>query len=196
MSPSTAEALARRATGALFLVVFGSGWLALGLAATHWLTLPTGLALGLAMLALVGTAGWVLRQTKPWRPQTRGPEEAAQARRQGRLFAFLGMGEGGAIFLVNKLLPQHGLAQYVLPAMALIVGLHFFPLARLFRYRGHYLTGGAMVLWTLGCLLLPPTMWQAGVAWGTGAILWLSAGYALGRAVRKLQPCTLNSSHA
>jgi hypothetical protein len=50
------------------------------------------------------------------------------------------------------------------------------------------LTGGALVAWGLGCLLLghQPAL-QAQAALGAGLILWASATYALWRLVRSLR---------
>ncbi len=193
MSIPPADQLAGRATGALFFSVFGGAWLTLWLAATGQLTLTTGLLLGCGLLALVLTGSWVLRQTKPLLAQTPGPVDNAQKRREGRVFGIVNAVQWGAIFLAGWLLPRLGLSRYFTPVIVLITGLHFFPLARLFRYRGHYLTGGALLLWALGCLLLvPPAQWQGRVALGAGVILWLSAGYSLGRAVRVLRPAATN----
>ena len=194
MSPFTADQLARRATGALFFSVFGGAWLVLWLAATQRATTANGLPIGFTLLALVFTGSWVLRRTKHVLAQTPGTVAAAPARREGRLFGIVNAVQWGAVFLAGWLLPRLGLSLYFTPVVALIVGLHFFPLARLFRYRGHYLTGGALLLWALGCLLVvPPPEWQGRVALGTGVILWLSAGYSLGRTVWMLRPAAPTS---
>ena len=72
--------------------------------------------------------------------------------------------------------------------MTLIVGLHFFPLTRLFRYPQHHVTGGALVAWALGCLaLVPRESLQSTTAFGTGDILWVSAAVTLARGFRQLQ---------
>ena len=191
MSPSIADQLARRATGALFFSVFGGAWLALWLAATQQLTLATGVSLGVGLAALLLTGRWVLRRTTPLRRPPHTAAEEANARREGRRFGVINAVQWGVILVAGWGLPRLGLARYFTPVIALVTGLHFFPLAKLFRYAGHYLTGGAMVLWVLGCLLLVPSdMWQSRVALGTGIILWASAGYALGRAVWRLKQAT------
>ncbi len=44
-------------------------------------------------------------------------------------------------------LPAHlGLEVWIVPAIMLIVGMHFLPLARPFRYRPHYLTGAILIV--------------------------------------------------
>lgn len=189
MATSTADQLTGRAIGALFFAAFGGAWLALWLAATQRLIAATAGALGAGVLAL-GLAGeWVLRRARRLPVPLPTPTDAAQARREWRVFGAVNVGQWGAIFLAGGLLPRLGFALYLTPAIVLIVGLHFFPLAQLFRYGGHYLTGGALLAWALGCMVLvPPPAWQARVALGAGIILWLSAGYTLGRAAQALRP--------
>jgi len=70
--------------------------------------------------------------------------------------------------------------QWIIPSIILIVGIHFFPLAVLFKYRRHYFTGAAMVL----VAALYPFLSKDGAAslvgcLGAGLILWASAVGAL-----------------
>ena len=66
------------------------------------------------------------------------------------------------------------------PAIATIVGLHLFPLARAFRYPMHYVTGTLLVLWSAASVFILPRENVASMgALGTSAILLLSAAYTL-----------------
>ncbi|TDN37257.1 hypothetical protein E4631_25165 [Hymenobacter sp. UV11] len=187
MPPSTAYPLVGSALSALVFAFFGSAWLSLGLAATHQLTRATALVVGAGLLLLVLLASWVLRQAKRLPAPAARPADAVQARRQWQVFGLVNAGQWGGIFLASWLLPRLGLAVYFTPVMAVLVGVHLFPLARLFRYASHYWTGGAFLLWVAGCLLLlPSSQWQADVALGAGVILWGSAGYGLWRASHQL----------
>lgn len=188
MPSSTADQLTGSAIGALFFSVFGSAWLTLWLAGTQQLTRSTGLVVGTGLLVLVLLASQVIRQAKRLPVPVAGPAEARRERREWQVFGLVNALQWGGIFFSGWLLPRLGLDVYFTPVIVLLVGLHFFPLARLFHYVGHYLTGGAMLLWVAGCLLLlPPTQWQAHVALGAGIILWASAGFTLWRATRKLR---------
>ena len=61
-----------------------------------------------------------------------------------------------------------------------IVGLHMFPLARLFRYPLHYATGALLVTWAVVSVIAYPTEnMQGAAALGTGVILWVSAAVEL-----------------
>jgi hypothetical protein len=74
---------------------------------------------------------------------------------------------------------------FIVPAIATIVGLHLFPLARLFRYPAHYVTGTLLVLWSAVVVLVlrHQDIASAG-ALGTAAILLTSAPYTLIAATR------------
>jgi hypothetical protein len=57
-----------------------------------------------------------------------------------------------------------------------IVGLHFFPLARLFRVNVFYVTGAGLLVAALGSLALPAGHGSAAVAvMGSGLCLWVTA---------------------
>ncbi len=78
------------------------------------------------------------------------------------------------------------LDHYVMNAIALIVGLHFLPLARLFRYAPHYVTGAVMVAWAMATVwVVPAESLQSVTAMGTGLLLWLSAAATLGLALAR-----------
>ncbi len=188
MLTANTDQLTGRATGALFLAAFGSAWFALWLVATHRLRPATGALVSLGLLALVLTGSWVLRHVKRLPPPAPGLANDLRRRRERRVFGVVNAVQWSAIFFAGWLLPRLGLTAYFTPFIAGIVGLHFFPLARLFHYPAHYITGGALLAWTLGCLfILSQLEWQASVALGAGIILWLSASYSLGQAVQVLR---------
>jgi hypothetical protein len=85
--------------------------------------------------------------------------------------------------------------------MALIVGIHFFPLAWLFRFGAHYVTGALLCLVGLAALLVVPVTATLGgreimaralvagggcaaILWGTGLLLWARGARALRDAPR------------
>jgi hypothetical protein len=144
--------------------------------------------LGAGLLLLVLLAGRLIRQARRLPAPAAGPADTFRARRQWWVFGLVNAGQWGGIFLASWLLPRLGLAVYFTPVLAVVVGLHLLPLARLFHYPSHYFTAGALLLLAAGCLLLlPPPQWQAYVALGTGGILWGSAGYSLWQASRQLR---------
>ena len=76
---------------------------------------------------------------------------------------------------------------YVVSAITAIIGLHMFPLARLFRYPMHHVTGAVLVGWAAAsALIFSRSAMQGAAALGTGAILWASAVVTLARAMRAM----------
>ncbi|MEO7477604.1 MAG: hypothetical protein ABIT64_00035, partial [Lysobacteraceae bacterium] len=96
--------------------------------------------------------------------------------RSGRLFNIINIGQWIVIIVAINVLQKMGHGQWITPAIISIVGLHFFPLAVVFNYKPHYLTGLGLVLVAAAYPLYP----VGGPAYplgclGAGVILWLSA---------------------
>jgi hypothetical protein len=179
MKTQTANQLSGRAVGALFFSGFGAIWVGLALYAMEWLSVATvsGLLLGLA--ALILAALLLFRAAKRF---PRVPEDPAV----GRAFAWINAIQWIAVILVVVACARLHFDAYVMCAIAAIVGLHLFPLARLFRNALNYATGAALVAWAAGSALLVPIEHLQGIsALGTGIILWLSAAVTLTLALRE-----------
>ena len=73
----------------------------------------------------------------------------------GRVMMWSSIGEGIALFAVNQIAIGLGRADLVLPAMALVVGLHFVPIARWAPFPPLYVLAAAIVLGGLAGLALP-----------------------------------------
>ena len=179
------EALRGRATGVLFLSGFGALCLLLGLAAREWLTVGTAGALAAALGAFVAGALALRRRSAALPPSTVDPEEQ---RRAGRTFGRVNAVQWAAIIVIAVVLGRLHLDAYTPAAVTVVVGLHFFPLARLFRSSQHHVTGAALMVWGLGCLLLVPRdVLQSTTGFGTGTILWTAAAVTLVRSFRQLE---------
>ncbi|MDR3754528.1 MAG: hypothetical protein P4K93_14790 [Terracidiphilus sp.] len=184
----TANQIGGRAIGALFFTGFGAIWLLLGLYAKQWLTAAPLSLTACGLLALAGGAFFLLRRAKAL---PRVPEDPAMA----RAFKWINVIQWAAVAVVAFAFARFGIDVYVISAITAIVGLHMFPLARVFRYPMHYVTGTALVGWAAASLLLfPKDEMQGSTALGTGLILWLSALVTLALAVRAVRaPATVNS---
>jgi hypothetical protein len=112
----------------------------------------------------------------------------------GRAFKWINIIQWVAVAVVAFTFAHFGMDAYVVSAITAIVGLHMFPLARLFRYPPHYVTGAALVGWAAASVLLfSKDEMQGSTALGTGLILWLSALVTLALAVRAVRmPVTVN----
>ena len=169
-------AMAGRAIGAMFFSVFGGLWLGL------WANDQYPGVVGLLIVAL-GTAVLLATSHRVYKdnsPALKAIAQTPESRRKSRLFNLINALQWGVILLVALVLTHTGNTRWVLPAIVFIVGVHFLPLARLFEYRPHYLTGAALiVLASVYPLIARDGPENAIGALGAGLILWASAVRAL-----------------
>jgi len=163
--------------GAMFFAVFGGMWLGLWAHSEYPDSVGTLLAIAAVAAALLVAAYLVYKANSlALKALAQTPERL----RKSRMFNLVNAGQWGVIVVVALALSQIGYARWIWPVIVLIIGLHFLPLARLFAYRPHYLTGTALIL--LACVypfVAPEGPESAVGALGAGLILWLSAVWAI-----------------
>lgn len=164
------SANAGRGVGVCVLAGFGALWLYNALVLSHapqWI-LPLMWA-ATAALALGGIIA--IRRSKAAGYEV--PRDPAVAKWFWIVFA----AEFAGIAAVVVVFQMWSIDRYIVPAIAVIVGVHFLPLAQLFRAPIYYLTGIAMVAWSVTMIFAMPIDPQRTimVAYGAGAILWASA---------------------
>jgi hypothetical protein len=173
--PSPARA--GRAIGAMFFLAFGAAWLcgwAFLALASPW---PVAIAIVIACAVLMVIA---LRVYQANASAKRQADESPDARRRSRLFVYVNIAQWVLVLVVANVLANTGRPGWILPAIMFIVGLHFIPLARIFAYPTHYVTGIALMLLSIGYPLIS-TMGPGSPAGclGAGLILWASAAWAV-----------------
>lgn len=190
---TTANQLSGRATGSIFFSSFGALWIALALYIKQTLSVDLAVGIGAGLAALLLTALWLMRRAKRF---PRLPEDRGISRQFYRINAIQWI----AVAIVGFTFARLHIDVYVLSAITAIVGIHMFPLATLFRYPLHNLTGAVLVAWASASVVFVPTdHLQSITAIGTGIILWLSAAMTLALAIRlsiqpaKNQPSSQNS---
>jgi hypothetical protein len=172
------------ADGTFFLTFFGAYW-----GFTSAVFLPgtfqaiSFLLVGLVTLALVGIGVMLLRQTRAL-PKESSPDDRDRGKRIVWGFGIIFGLEIILIALANILLSIFPLSRFIAPTTALIVGLHFIPLARLFQVRIGYVTGTLLCMLALIALVallvgLPlagssPYNWSLFVGIGATLVLWLT----------------------
>jgi len=178
----TANAISGRATGALFFTGFGALWLVLALYAREQLSARALALVAGGALVLVASALWL-------RSKAKGLPQAEEDPAIKRNFRRINLVQWAAVAVVAFSFARLHIDAYVMSAITAIVGLHFLPLARLFRYKLHYLSGAVLVAWAAASVFLFPAERLPGAtALGTGAILWTSAFATLVLAVARLRP--------
>jgi hypothetical protein len=180
----TANQLSGRAIGSIFFIVFGAAWLFLSLAAKEQLNFATISGTLLGAFVLLVCALYLKRQAKRWPSVPVDPS-------MGRTFGWINVIQWTAVFIAAFTLGRLHLDAYTTSAITAIIGLHMFPLARLFHYRMHYATGALLVVWAMASAVFAPVdQMQGTTALGTGAILWLSAATTLAIALKAARQST------
>jgi len=177
----TENRVSSMAIGIMVAAGFGSGWLFWSLSARQEISAATATAVETGTLALLAAAICIKRQAKRWPrvPDTPGV---------GRAFAWINAIQWTAVVAVVFGFGRLHWDAYVPSAVTAIVGLHYYPLARLFRNPLHYVTGTVLVAWAVASAVIVPLDRLQGVStMGTGAILWASAAVTLGRAMRAMR---------
>jgi len=169
-------AAAGRAVGALFFGFFGSVLLEV------WNSrrdagLP--LALGIAALGLALLVAAALRYRRH-APALAREADTPERQRAGRVFKIVNIVEWALILVLGNVMANLGWGDWVVPMAITVIGLHFVPLAHVFRNPPHYLTALAMVAFALSYPFLAAGGARDPVAFfGAGLILWISAAWAL-----------------
>lgn len=167
---------ARRAIGAMVLVVFGGVWLGFWDVHSHAgaAAMAVIVALGLGLLA----GAWL--RYRRYAPALAQAPVTPERRRAKRVFNIVNAIQWILILGLGNVLAHRGLVAWVLPMAIFVVGLHFLPLAYVFHNPPYYLTGLAMALFAI----VYPFVAEGGPGdpvggLGAGLILWLNAAWAL-----------------
>ena len=125
--------------GALFFSFFGAAWFVLAAYAFGGLTGLEIVAIAAALTVLVSQAIRLLRRGKD---AAKNAFPAEEEKRNDRIFGIVNAVTWVSMFLVF-------LGELTVPAVVLIVGLHFFPMPPLFRHRSNLVTGAVMAIWAI-----------------------------------------------
>jgi hypothetical protein len=161
------------AIGQMIVTGFGTLWM------ISWCLQQRGVdAATLMLIALAGAAiflaAWSQFRAGRRQPDTR--EEKAVYKARGRGFLWVNVAQWLALFASGPCLAWLGHSNWGEALGIMIVGVHFVPLARLFRTRQHYLTGLALILVALAYPWLGDgTVNYALGGFATGSVLWISA---------------------
>jgi hypothetical protein len=175
MKIQSANQLTGAATGVIVCAFFGALWMVCALNVRQTLSLRTAAWIAPVLILLVLGAIPLLRQAKHW---PRVPADPAIR----RVFLWANAFEWTGLFAAFFLLSRLHLDNYIFSASTAVIGLHFIPLARIFRSVTHYVTGVALVAWAaISAAFLPIEHLPSDTGFGTGLILWACAVVILAR---------------
>lgn len=170
------------ASGVLFMAFFGTLWAGIGIGGLQgwgepWLSMMVlliGLGLLIGGISLLISSRRVLDQAAG---PTRQPRN-----RTGMWFCIVFAAEGILIGVASVICNMINRFDLFFPIMAIIVGLHFLPLAALFQIRAYYLVGALLCVLALVTLFAVPERGNLGarpitaqwvvLGFGAALILW------------------------
>jgi hypothetical protein len=138
---------------------------------------------GIVLAASIATLG-KCASTFPHRDVPPSAQQMGANRELARQFYIVVGIEFAAIFIVVVVLRALHFPDYILCAIALIVGVHFFPLAALFKAPLYYVTGSVGCLIGLaGFLTADNDGRQKVVGLSFGLLLWATSAWTVGSAL-------------
>ncbi len=177
----SAAALGGWAIGALVMTGFGALWFISAAQLMSRLNWRVGIAIAVFSFAFGLAAVRQLLRARhlPSTSQLSADQKAVAARIRRRFGIVLAF-EWVPIFAAAVVLNRLNRRELIVPAIALIVGLHFIPLAAIFRGRLYYWTAAAMVAATLAAFAISnPIARQVTICAACGVILWITAALLL-----------------
>jgi hypothetical protein len=176
--------------GALITAMFGAGWLGWGLGQAGAFTGLRGPAFGFFELFLMACSIYAIRRGRLLSKRY-PPVEAPTRRAWRRPYLIVVSVEVIGILLVSILANRLRRVDLAADWCAMVVGLHFLPLAKIFRTVYLGAIGGLMTLWCVLCwILFRSDALVISVTVGTGILLWaacVSALFRAGKIVHALQ---------
>ncbi|MFD4490889.1 DUF7010 family protein [Lysinibacillus fusiformis] len=184
------------ASGVFFMAFFGTLWAYTGIMGLHgWgvLLLVTAVAIGIALFI----GGFSLIRASRELTNQVSKTDLRQGKRTSFWFNIIFAAEGLAIAITIAVCNATRHPELIPVVIALIVGVHFFPLAPLFQVRLYYFTGTLLCLLAIMTWLCVPTKVTLGehqintfmsvvgfgsalILWGTGLAIWLMGRRLLG----------------
>lgn len=188
MSPSSpADAIIGTSRGALISAMFGAGWLGWGLGIAREFNGFVAPLFGCTSLFLFACSIYFIRKGRRLRRER--PAAGASTRPSIRnWFLLVTLVEFLAIAFVAILANRLHRADLAADWCAMIVGLHFLPLAKIFRAPRYGVLGILMILWcVLSWMVFQSSSITISASLGTGILLWGSCAASLFRARRIVQ---------
>lgn len=172
-----------RATGASVMAFFGLGWLACGVTEMPVTAGRVVFAVGVAVSVTFAVLASRMSRRAADAPRS-GEPTADRKRKVGVRFGLVVVAEWVAIFVIVRVLVSTDHTEAIPALVAAAVGLHFFPLARLFGVRAYHLTGAALCASALAAAVLAPltstpALWTAVPGFGSAAALYATCTHLI-----------------
>jgi len=176
--------------GALVFATFGSAWGAYGAYSLGRTDRPWLLAIPLVIGMILIMGSTKLQRRVEALPADLPSPEAEQREARGRkLFTVVNIAQALAIFIAVQVWSNLHRPEYLAPTIAVIVGLHFFVLAKPMEFPSYVVVGGLLCLVAVGVPLAAPAGdWTPLVGLSSAAILWVAALHRLHEVLEGTRP--------
>lgn len=171
------------ANGVMFMTFFGALWASIGIIGSHGLGAPWLLVLSVVVTLILLIGAISLFGKAHNMNNAFIPKVSEHWKKINRKFGLIFGLEGLAIFITSVICNIINHFEVFFPIMAIIVGIHFFPLAKLFRENFYYGTGGVLCILGVITFLLPTNVTVSNVTliatstfigFGSALTLWLT----------------------
>ena len=181
-SSSQAEAVIGAGRSALIGAMFGAGWLGWGLGSAKAFNGFTAPTFGFMALLLITGSIYFIRKGRLLRKKCTAVIDSARQNVR-KWFLFIVLMEALAIALVSILAHRLHRDDLATNWCAMIVGLHFLPLARIFRAPHLIVRGISITVWCVFCwAFFRSNALVISTSLGTGILLWGSCVFSWFRA--------------
>ena len=181
-SSSQAEAVIGAGRSALVGAMFGAGWLGWGLGSAKAFNGFTAPTFGFMALLLITGSIYFIHSGRQLRKKCTAVIDSARQTVR-KWFIFIVLMEALAIALVSILAYRLHRADLATNWCAMIVGLHFLPLARIFRAPHLIVRGILITVWCVFCwAFFRSNALVISTSLGTGILLWGSCVFSWFRA--------------
>jgi hypothetical protein len=174
----TREDIRGRAVGIVVMAFFGLAWISWGLSADLPAAVGTALTVAsvLATVLAIGGAGYLFRRSAA----VPAGGAAGRDRAAGRRFGLIVTAEFVGIYVIARILAALDHTELIPLVVCLGVGIHFFPLTRLFKVPLYDLTGAGLCLVTVGTAVIAPltghpALWTVLPGLGAALVLYATA---------------------
>jgi hypothetical protein len=177
-----AQVVIRSGFGALVAGMFGMGWLGSGLGIAHAFTPAVIVLFDIFGALLLGFSVYFIRKGRSLR-RDYPASSSARLERINKQFIVVVIVEFAAIAIVSTAAYVFHRPDLAPVLAAIVVGLHFLPLGKIFQQPRYYFWGIAIALWCSVCAILFRS--NTLIAWsniGTGILLWANCAHGLLRA--------------
>jgi hypothetical protein len=152
------------ATGLLMMAFFTMMWTGIAYGSMPGNGLIILVLFALVSIVFIGNAIRLFSISKRF-PKLESEADKAEGKRSGKWFGIIFGAEGLVIFVAINIVINLGHADLTIPVIALVVGLHFYPMAKIFkRTIDYYLATWTSVVAIIGIILILNKIYPASIA--------------------------------